>query len=47
MGCAMGACRGSYPWGCGCGVSRGVHIVAGGCRLWVVVGLSSWAVVAC
>ena len=40
MGCAMGArCRLCPCW-CGCGVSHGVCVVAGGCHLWVVVRLS-------
>ena len=43
----MGACHRLYLCWCGCGVSRGVHIVAGGRHLWAVVRLLLWAVVAC
>ena len=47
MGCAMGAHHHSYVCWCGCGVSCGICIVAGGYHLWEVVGLLLWAVMAC
>ena len=47
MGCAMGARSCLCPCWCGCGVSHGVHIVAGTHHLWAVVGLLSSAVEAC
>ena len=47
MGCVVGPHHHSYLCWCGCGVSHGVHVVAGGCHLWAVVGLLSWEVVAC